>query len=897
MGPSANRRESAFAGVLALGLLALIALSLAVPLVAVHPAFPAAPMPIPNLAFLPWAQDRRPPDPFSPANGMTGRPDLTIPDASGNGTNATKPPMGWNSWNQFACGGLDETLIRETADAMVSSGLLAAGYDTLTLDDCWSAVSRDSAGNLTNDPVKFPSGMKAIGDYIHARGLRYGIYASIGTSTCTGHTAGSLNHETRDVATFASWGVDYVKADRCNASGLVMKDIYARWRDAIVASGRPIVLSASDNTPTDEPWAWGPVTARQWRMSGDISDNWASMIGIFDQNAAHAAATMPGHFNDPDMLEVGNGGMTDTEYRTHLGLWALMSAPLIAGNDVRNLSDSIRTILTNPEVIAVDQDAFSFQTIEANDSATGQQVWYKPLSEIGGRAVGLLNRGNSAATIAVDWDSIGLAPGGATVRDLWARTDRGTFTNEYNVSVPPHGIALLRIVGTDRTVTSGSLSDQPWTYMANEWGPVERNLSNGGQGAGDGRTLTLNGVSYANGLGTFAPSSMEFRMGPACSTFTADVGVDDEIGNRGSVIFQVLGDGQKLFETGVMTGTNATAKVNVSISGVHSLRLQTMAVDATSYDSGDWANATVTCPTQPNAPPHAAFTASAFTVRPGDLVTFDASALRDPDGTIGSYYWDFGDGSWENGTLIFHAYARSGRFPVVLTVVDDKGASDGATKDIVADDLPKAAFSVNPNVAFRGVPIRFDASNSTDSDGVIVAYNWDFGDSATWEGLAVSHFYVETGRFAVRLVVNDDLGGTNETSMTVEIGNRPPAIVSTFPAANVVLTVSESGTFVVAASDPDGDPLTFSWAIGGVRTGSSASSYTFESTVRGTFVLGVTASDGSAATSFEWHIDVRDKPVTLPPPPSAELPGTLASLGVVTMAVMFSVILHALRSR
>lgn len=277
------------------------------------------------------------------------------------GMNATEPTMGWNSWNSFACRGLTETLVRETADAMVDRGLLAAGYDTLTLDDCWSAVARDGSGNLTNDPVKFPSGMKSIGDYIHSRGLKYGIYASIGTATCTGGTAGSLDHEYQDVAQFASWGVDYIKADRCNANGLIMKDIYARWRAAIIASGRPIVLSASDNTPTDEPWAWGPVTAHQWRMSGDISDDWGTMIDIFDRNFAHAAATAPGTFNDPDMLEVGNGGMTDAEYRVHFGLWALMSAPLIAGNDVRSMSDATRTILTNPEVIAVDQDALGFQ--------------------------------------------------------------------------------------------------------------------------------------------------------------------------------------------------------------------------------------------------------------------------------------------------------------------------------------------------------------------------------------------------------------------------------------------------------------------------------------------------------------------------------------------------------
>src|SRR5256885_8103319 len=290
MGRTLNRQRSAFVLCLAIGVIGITILSL-------------------SLQAL-----------TSPSQGgaMAGLvPGLPKPVAVNDATNATPPTMGWNSWNAFACNGLDESLVRQTADAMVSSGLLAAGYNTLTLDDCWSAVSRDSNGNLTNDAAKFPSGMKAIGDYIHAQGLRYGIYASIGTSTCTGHTAGSLNHEVQDVATFATWGVDYIKADRCNASGLVMKDIFARWRDAIVASGRPILLSASDNTPTDEPWAWGPVTAHQWRMSGDISDDWATMIHILDLNAAHAAATGPGTSNDPDMLEAGNGGRTASAYPPH----------------------------------------------------------------------------------------------------------------------------------------------------------------------------------------------------------------------------------------------------------------------------------------------------------------------------------------------------------------------------------------------------------------------------------------------------------------------------------------------------------------------------------------------------------------------------------------------------
>src|SRR5881398_3587500 len=269
------------------------------------------------------------------------------PPAVRNATIGTLPTMGWNSWNHFACG-IDENLIKQIADGMVNGGLQAAGYDVVTLDACWSARNRDAAGNLSNDPQAFPSGMKALGDYIHARGLRFGLYASIGTRMCGDVGPGSLDHEVQDVATLASWGVDYIKVDRCSADGLVMKDLYARWRDAIAVSGRPIVLSASDNIAVQEPWAWGPVTAHQWRMSGDISDDWGTMLSIVDRNVAHAAATAPGTYNDPDMcrplcrrcrprayrdrctspgpyndpdmLEVGNGGMTDGEYRTHLGM-------------------------------------------------------------------------------------------------------------------------------------------------------------------------------------------------------------------------------------------------------------------------------------------------------------------------------------------------------------------------------------------------------------------------------------------------------------------------------------------------------------------------------------------------------------------------------------------------
>ena len=795
------------------------------------------------------------------------------------GMTATPPTMGWNSWNAFGCHGLTETLVRETADAMVNGGLLAAGYDTLTLDDCWSAVSRDASGNLTNDPAKFPSGMKAVGDYIHSRGLKYGIYASIGTATCSGGTAGSLDHEYQDVAQFASWGVDYIKADRCNADGLVMKDIYARWRGAIIASGRSIVLSASDNNPTDEPWAWGPLTAGQWRISPDISDDWTSppgqppwkegMIDIFDRNAAHAAATAPGTVNDPDMLEVGNGGMTDTEYRTHFGLWALMSAPLIAGNDVRSMSDATRTILTNPEVIAVDQDPLGFQANLAGDIGNGLQVWYKPLAGNGARAVGLLNRGSASATMTVSWNAIDLAPGIATVRDLWARADRGSFANQYSVSVSAHGMALLRVVGTDSPVSDGFLSDQPWTYMANEQGPVERNSSNGGGGAGDGGTLTLNGVPYLRGFGGHAPSALEFRPNGSCQTFTAEVGVDDEVGTLGSVLFQVWGDGQKLYEGGVMTGETPTENVNVSIAGIRSLRLQIVSVDSTADDHADWANPRIACADRspPNQPPQARFTTTRSLVAPWEIVAFDAESSTDPDGTIVSYMWDFGDGFTANGILVRHAYVHSGRFSVVLTVVDNSQTSTTATSEMTVDVPPIAAFSTSLNTAPPGLPILFDASASMDSDGTIVSYAWDFGDGQTGAGVSVTHAYANNGTFTVRLAVADDLGAVDNVAGSIEIGNRGPSIVSASPQASIVLGPGDAETLVVVASDPDGDLLTYSWLVDGLAVGGSSSAYVFHGSSVGTHVVRVLVSDGRAEASFAWTIEVR----TRPQPPTGHL--------------------------
>ena len=355
---------------------------------------------------------------------------------------ARTPPMGWNTWNKFGCD-VSENLIRQTADAMVASGMRDAGYRYVIIDDCWQ-VARDSAGAIVADSQRFPNGIKAVADYVHAKGLRFGIYTDAGTKTCEGRP-GSLDHEAQDARTYAAWGVDYVKEDWCNARGLNAPAQYRKFHEALVATGRPIVHSLCE-WGSNRPWEWAAGVGHLWRTTGDIEDTWRSMLANLDASAAHQSVAGPGGWNDPDMLEVGNGGMTDGEYRAHLSLWAIVAAPLIAGNDVRTMSAATRDILTNREVIAVDQDSLGVEGWMVSQIVPGLQVWSKPLQG-GGRAVALLNRTDGAATIEVDWRDIGLAPAGrARVRDLWAHEDRGVLTGNFAAPVPSHGVVLVTIL-------------------------------------------------------------------------------------------------------------------------------------------------------------------------------------------------------------------------------------------------------------------------------------------------------------------------------------------------------------------------------------------------------------------------------------------------------------------
>jgi len=367
---------------------------------------------------------------------------------------ARTPPMGWNSWNKFACN-VSEDMIKSMADAVVKSGMKDAGYQYVNIDDCWQ-VNRDANGNIVADPQRFPRGMKAVGDYIHSLGLKFGVYSDAGSKTCAGRPGG-LGHEYQDAIQYAAWGVDYLKYDWCNTTTEDAKASYANIRAALDASGRPIVLSICE-WGTAKPWLWGKeVGGNLWRTTGDIQDRWAGslkwpdgsccsngMLAIVDQQVGLQSYAGPGHWNDPDMLEVGNGGMTDTEYRSHFSLWAILAAPLIAGNDLRDMKQAIHDILTNKEVIAVDQDPLGREgeRIWKNGDL---EVWARQLKD-GSRAVILLNRGSAGAEVSANWEDLGYPNGvSASVRDLWLHRDLGNFTAKFSGQVASHDVVMVTV--------------------------------------------------------------------------------------------------------------------------------------------------------------------------------------------------------------------------------------------------------------------------------------------------------------------------------------------------------------------------------------------------------------------------------------------------------------------
>jgi alpha-galactosidase len=367
---------------------------------------------------------------------------------------AQSPPMGWNSWNKFQCK-VSEVLIKSVADSIATNGMKDAGYEYVVIDDCWQ-ISRDENGNIVPDAQHFPSGIKALADYVHSKGLKFGLYSDAGTQTCAGRP-GSQGHEYQDAIQYARWGVDYLKYDWCHTETRNAEEAYTTMSNALLSTGRPIVFSMCE-WGTAKPWLWAKGIGNLWRTTGDITDHfagkgkwpdgnccWVGMVDIVEMQNGIETYAGPGHWNDPDMLEVGNGGMTNPEYQTHFSFWAMLAAPLMSGNDVRSMTPEIKDILTNKEVIAIDQDKLGRQGHRISQNGD-LEIWARPLSD-GGRAVILFNRGTSESEINVTWEQIAYPNHlSAKVRDLWAHKDLGAFTGGYSTKVAPHSVAMLKVL-------------------------------------------------------------------------------------------------------------------------------------------------------------------------------------------------------------------------------------------------------------------------------------------------------------------------------------------------------------------------------------------------------------------------------------------------------------------
>ena len=375
---------------------------------------------------------------------------------------ALTPPMGWNSWNKIGCN-VDEKTIRDIADAMVSSGMKDCGYKYIVIDDCWHDSTRDSQGFIRANPARFPSGIKALADYVHSKGLKFGIYSDAGNHTCGGKL-GSRGHEYQDALTYAQWGVDYLKYDWCQCDDLNAKGAYTTIRDALYAAGRPIVLSICE-WGNNKPWEWAAGIGHLWRTTGDIFNcfdcqkkygTWSAwgVLKIIDMQEQYRKYAGPDHWNDPDMLEVGNG-MPANEDRAHFSIWCMSAAPLISGNDLSRMSKETLDILTNKEVIAIDQDSLGIQGFRES-KIDSIEVWYKPLKN-GDWALCFLNRGSKPVNLEYDWKKQVIKDDVAklelrfdlkpyTIRDLWAKKLIGSTDKVLKTNLPSHDVLMVRLL-------------------------------------------------------------------------------------------------------------------------------------------------------------------------------------------------------------------------------------------------------------------------------------------------------------------------------------------------------------------------------------------------------------------------------------------------------------------
>lgn len=375
---------------------------------------------------------------------------------------AKTPPMGWNTFNTFA-GNFDETILRDMVDLLVSTGMKDAGYEYIIVDDNWTA-ERDTLGFLTVDKKRFPSGMEAFSKYVHYKGLKLGLYSDAGYKTCGGYIS-SRGHEFQDAIMFARWGCDYLKYDWCNTEGLNAVGAYTTMRDAIYASKRSMIFSMCE-WGNNKPWEWGASVGHLWRTTGDITSCWDcvdthggaynswGVMQILDMQEGLRKYAGPGHWNDPDMLEVGIGTLTLSESRAHFSLWAMLTAPLISGYDLRKMSKDVLDILTNKDVIAIDQDSLGIQGFKQSN-IDSLEIWYKPLKN-GDWALCFFNRSSKPIEISYDWKKQVVYDDVAklelrfdkhtyTLRDLWIKKVIGTTEEILKSKIPSHDVLMLRI--------------------------------------------------------------------------------------------------------------------------------------------------------------------------------------------------------------------------------------------------------------------------------------------------------------------------------------------------------------------------------------------------------------------------------------------------------------------
>lgn len=516
-----------------------------------------------------------------------------VPDANAltNGV-ALTPPMGYNSW--YSRGPyISESFVKGLADEMATNGMRAAGYQYINLDDGWAGY-RTADGTIVADTNKFPSGMKALADYVHSKGFKFGLYTTMGPVTCAGYP-GSYGHEVQDANTYAAWGIDYVKYEGCS---LPYTDTIAhaqqhaqRMGNALLNCGRPIFFNLSVQAFE----AWMPGCVNSWRGTGDDLEYWDNFLHHLDVDAQTAAFAGPGHWSDPDALMIGHFWSTLIEDKTMFSMACIEAAPLLSQTSgTRDIA-----VLTNPEAIAVDQDPTGIQGLCVSSNGDFQ-VWCKPLGGSNSTimAVALLNRGTNDGVITANWNDLGLPLGAATVRDLWAHVYAGNRTNSYTAIVPPHGVQFVKIVygATVPLPPAGTnyLSDLPRLSDAEYFSAVQPDQS------ASSTPITLHGAIYGKGLGTAGSTSLSYFLGGAASRFQCSIGLDDAAGSPGaSVDFKIFADGVEIYDSGPMTSQSIIQTIDLDVTGRNELTLVTTANNSVTNAYGDWAGARIIVPAAP----------------------------------------------------------------------------------------------------------------------------------------------------------------------------------------------------------------------------------------------------------------------------------------------------------